>query len=372
MGDQRKPRIAFGVALLLAVVTTPYAASPVWAAFTATTTTASSSLSAKRIFSGTRAVEPHNLHDASNGTDTDNSDLVYASDTLKYVTGNWTNAYSATRYLDFDFEGPNPAGVAVSSVTFDLGYADSKGGGAESACYYFEVRRISTGVVLGTHGSSGASVSCNTANTFVVDHTSIVGEVTSTDLANDLRIRVYMTETAKVANWIDLATVTVTTPYATRTEYADQFNDQSTGTASNQSWGLAASDAANYQSKANWPSSYATTKYLSFTFPASVPTGATINSVSLVHSYRPQAAATLCYYFEVYSGGALIGTHGSSSSDVSCNASATTFVTDTIALPEVSTVALANAVVVKMYMKINPGKPSQHDVVSLRVNYSLT
>ena len=95
-------------------------------------------------------------------------------------------------------------------------------------------------------------------------------------------------------------------------------------------------------------------------------------SVTLTHSYRPQAASTLCYYFEVYNGTTLLASHGSSSSNVSCNSSATTFVTDSISLPEVNSVALANAVTVKIYMRTNPGKPSQQDVVTLGINWSLT
>ena len=362
----------FVVALVLAVVTTPYAAGPVWAAFSSTTTTASSSMTANRVFTGTRTVVAHNVHDASSGTDTDNSDPVYASDALKDITGSWNNAFSATRYLEFDFDGPQPAGLTPTAVTFDFGFADSKGGGADTACYYFEVRRISTGALLNTYGSSGAPVNCNTASSFVVDHTSILSSVGSTDIANDLRIRVYMYESAKVASWVDLATVTVTTASTSITEYAERFIDQSTGTASDQSWKVAYADSYNLQSKSNWPTAYATTKYLSYTFPASLPTGATINSVTLTHAYRPQAASTLCYYFEVYNGTTLLASHGSATSDVSCNTSSTTFVTDSVPLPEVNTVALANAVTVKFYMKTSPGKPSQQDVVTLGINWSLT
>ena len=368
----RSSTLALIVAFVLAAVSTPLAAGPVWAAFSATTTTSSSSMTAKRVFTGTRTVVAHNVHDAANGTDTDNSDPIYASDTLKDITGSWSNNFASTRYLEFDFDGPQPAGLTPSAVTFDFGYADSKSGGADSACYYFEVRRISTGAVLNTYGSSGTPVSCNTSSTFAVDHTSILGDVGSTDIANDLRIRVYMKETAKVANWVDVATITVTTASTSITEYAERFIDQSTGTASDQSWKVAYADSYNYQSKANWPTAYATTKYVSYTFPASLPSGATINSATLTNSYRPQAAATLCYYFEVYNGTTLLASHGSSSSDVSCNTSATTFVTDSISLPEVNTVALANAVTVKMYFKVSSGKPSQQDVVTLGLNWSLT
>ena len=365
--------VAFVVALSLAAVSTPYAASPVWAAFSATTTTASSSMAAKRIFTGTRTVVPHTLHDVSNGTDTDNSDPVYATDSLKYITGTWSNNFAANRYVEYDLDSPQPAGLATTAVTFDFGYADSKSGGADQACYYFEVRRISTGALVNTYGSSTSPISCNTASTFVTDHTSIVGDVGTTDIANDLRVRVYMKETANATvNWIDLATVTVTTANSTITEYDEAYTDQATGTPTTGAWGVANVDAFNYQSKGNWPTSYATTKYVSYTFPSSVPAGATVTGATLTHSYRPQAASTLCYYFEVYNGATLVAAHGSTSSNVSCNTSATTFVTDNVALPEINTVAEANAVTVRIYMKTNPGKPSQQDVVNLAISWSLT
>ena len=369
MRSGRRPKLGVLVAFVLAVVTTPFAASPVWAAFTSTTTTASSSMAAKRIFTGTRTVVAHNLFDATNGTD--NSDPIAASDTLKDATGNWSTAFSATRFLEYDLDGPQPAGLTPTAVTFDFGYADAKNSTSDQACYYFEVRRISTGALVNTYGSSAAPIGCAATNTFVTDHTSILGDVGSTDIANDLRIRVYF-KTNNGASWVDLATVTVTTASTSIVEYAERVNDQSTGTAIDKSWKVAYVDSLNYQSKGNWPTTYATTKYVSYTFPASLPSGATINSVTLTNSYRPVAATTLCYYFEVYNGATLLASHGSSSSDVSCNSSITTFVTDSISLPEVNTVALANAVTVKMYMRSNPGKASQQDVVTLGINWSLT
>ena len=370
MADRSRSNITFVVALVLATISVPYAASPVWAAFTSTTTTTSSSLAAKRIFTGTRTVVAHTLHDVSNGTDTDNSDPASATDSLKYVTGAWSSTFSATRYVEFDLDAPQAAGLATTAATLDFGYTSSKAG--DAACYYFEVRRISTGALVNTYGSSASPVGCRTGTTIGTDHTSIVSDVNSTDVANDLRIRIYMREATNLANWIDLASVTVTTAYGTASEYTKTLNDQSTGTPSGGTWSVDTADAFNYQSKGNWPTAYATTKYVSYTFPATVPTGATVTGATLTHSYRPQAASTLCYYFEVYNGATLLAAHGSTSSNVSCNTSATTFVTDNVSLPEVNTVAEANAVTVKIYMKTSPGKPSQQDVVNLAITWSLT
>ena len=76
-----------------------------------------------------------------------------------------------------------------------------------------------------------------------------------------------------------------------------------------------------------------------------------------------------CWYFEVYNGATLIGTHGSTASPVSCNNTGS-FVTDTVSVPEVDTVAEANNAVVKVYMKISTNKgKTLHDRATLTINY---
>ena len=44
-------------------------------------------------------------------------------------------------------------------------FASTGGAGSGNACFYFEVRRASTGAVLGTYGSSGSPVACSTGAT---------------------------------------------------------------------------------------------------------------------------------------------------------------------------------------------------------------
>ena len=76
-----------------------------------------------------------------------------------------------------------------------------------------------------------------------------------------------------------------------------------------------------------------------------------------------------CWYFEVYNGATLIGTHGSTTSPVSCNNTGS-FATDTVSVPEVDTVAEANNAVVKIYMKISTNKgKTLHDRATLTINY---
>jgi VCBS repeat-containing protein len=125
-----------------------------------------------------------------------------------------------------------------------------------------------------------------------------------------------------------------------------------------------------YVSDSAWSSSFSSARHLDLTFPGYVPGGATVEGATFRHSYRSYAGGTTCYYFEVYSGATLVGTHGSVGVPVSCNAGAT-FVTDTFALPEVNTVALANSVTVRLYVTNSIGGKSEHSLATLGVTYWL-
>jgi hypothetical protein len=169
----------------------------------------------------------------------------------------------------------------------------------------------------------------------------------------------------------DLATVSGTaagTPFAL---YETTITDSTGLTTSTTPWGFAtAGDGAAYQSTANWSTAFSASRYLKLAFPAYVPSAAPVNGVVFKHSYRSATAGTTCLYFEVYSGPNLIGTHGSSGSPVSCNSSTSSYVTDTVSLPEVNTAAIANGVTIKMYLRNSSGlSASQHDLAELRITY---
>ncbi|MGH2838012.1 MAG: hypothetical protein ACRDJY_06655, partial [Thermoleophilaceae bacterium] len=153
--------------------------------------------------------------------------------------------------------------------------------------------------------------------------------------------------------------------------HATQYTD-ATGTPATTKWGLAAGgDGAAFTTAANWASAFSTSRYIKFTFPTYVPASATVNSATLKNYYRPTASGrNACWYFEVYQGTTLIGTHGSAASPISCN-STTTYTTDSVALPEVNTPARANSVVVKGYYNISGSgtRTTQHDLVTLNVTY---
>jgi hypothetical protein len=311
------------------------------------------------------------LRDASAGTgEVNQSDTsAFANDARSASSGNFTTAFSTSRYVQYTYNTPLPAGNATSSVNFNLNYAGT--GSSDTTCFYFDVRRVSTGAVIGTHGSSASPVDCTTGTAFKATTTALP-EVTSTDIANDLQIRVYVTSTGKHPINVDLATVSGTAAGSAFTLYESSFVDSSSGAAGTAvPWSLYGSDATFYTSAANWATTFSTTRYLKLSFPSYVPSGATVNSVTFKHAYRSATSgANVCYYFEVYSGSTLIGTHGSSASPVSCNSSNTTWVTDTVSLPEVTSVSAADNLVVKLYANRNSSGKSQHDLAQLQLTFT--
>jgi hypothetical protein len=108
-----------------------------------------------------------------------------------------------------------------------------------------------------------------------------------------------------------------------------------------------------------------------FTPSVATAAAAVITSAQVQLAYKSATAGDqTCWYFEVYNGATLIGTHGSSGTPVSCN-STTNYVTDVVSVPEVSTPAIANAVVLEVYMKNSGSRKASFDLVQLDVNYYL-
>lgn len=189
---------------------------------------------AKALFSGERVTPAFQVGDASSGSEVDRSSAFAFVDGLTTTTSAWSTAFAADRYLEFDVNDSLASGVAVSSATFDLRFAS---GGAGQACFYFEVRRLSTGAVLGTHGSSGTPVGCVTGTTLVSFSTAIPSVATSS-IANDLRIRVFAKESAGAAIVVDVASVVGSTAYQAFTLYPVMFRDAADTTPEIIPWGL--------------------------------------------------------------------------------------------------------------------------------------
>ena len=125
-----------------------------------------------------------------------------------------------------------------------------------------------------------------------------------------------------------------------------------------------------YVSAAAWTTSFDAARYLGFSFPAYLPAGATVDGATFRHSYRSYTTGTTCYYIEVYEGATLIGAHGSAGAPISCN-SGTSYVTDTVALPEINTVARANSAKIRLYVRNSATGRSEHSLATLGVTYWL-
>ncbi len=319
----------------------------------------------------TIATSAWDLRDASSGVEENASEpTAFAADGRTYETHSFDREFSPGRYVEWSYDAPLEAGVATSSVSFDFRFAAS--GAGDVACFYFEA--ISGGVTIGTHGATtpeGAGSPWCTGSAYKLVSTPLP-EVTSSNVANGLRIRLHGYESGKKPILVDEATVSGTAaPAQAFTLHENALVDAAavSGKVETIPWGLStAGDGAVYASAGKWPSAFSAARYLRLSFPSYVPAGDAVSGVSFVSSYR-SAGGSVCWYFEVYAGGSLIGTHGSASSPVSCSSSTSSFVTDTVPLPEVTTAAQADALAIKMYVDNAAAKQSEHDLAQLRIGY---
>jgi hypothetical protein len=342
------------------------------AGFNSSTTGGAMTVSSKKIFPGTRSTSAWTLRDASGGGAETNADdaLSYADATVK-TTSNWSSAFAANRYLEFDFNGAQPGGISVSTATFNFRMAANSAG--DTACFYIAVYRASTSALLATYGSSGSPIACNSTVVQTTYTQSIASAVTSSTILDDLRVRVYGNESANRPMKVDLATVTGSTAYGSYTAYEQIYRDQASGTAATTNWAVAiAGDGTNYQTASTWSSSFSTLRYLKFTFDPAVPAGSVITSASVDFYYRSVTAGnTACWYMETYNGVTLLGTHGSSVTPISCNTGNTTYSTDNVPLSEITTVANANSLTIKVYMRESGNRRTQIDFARLNLDYYL-
>ena len=356
--------VAVGAALAMFVTTS--------AALAGFSSLASSggSVSTQRIFAGVRSAWPSDVRDASGGgAETNSSDVLSYADGLTVTTKSWSSAFAATRFDDFDFAGGRPAGVPVTSATFNFTFAPSRSN--DDACFYVEVRRASTNALLGTHGSSGSPSACSTGST-VSATVSISAEVTSTDIANDLRLRVYANNSTNRPIKIDLASVTVTTPWFTTTLLEKRWDDEANAASTAALWPLVATDGTAYTTVGNLATTFNAARYVKFTPNQAVPVGAAISGAQVQFAYKSATAGdTTCWYFEVYNGTTLIGTHGSSGAPVSCNAT-TSYVTNTVAIPELDTDAEANGLVLKAFLRNSGSRKASVELVQVDLTYYLS
>jgi hypothetical protein len=296
---------------------------------------------------------------------------AFSGDGRLITTGNWAAAFSNSRHVEFDPNTTLPPGKAVTGATFNFRRAASAAG--DTVCFYVEVLRASNGDLLGAHGNEVAPYGCVTG-TALTTSTVPLPELSTTDLVNDARVRVYSRSSGLRATTIDLATVSGTAAGTPFTLYARRYVDTAGGGLSTTTpWSQAALDGTALAAGGNWATSFQSTRYLQVTFPAYVPGGATVTGAVLRHAYRPTTAGNnACWYAEVYSGGTLIGTHGNAAAPIGCNSSAAAYVTDPVSLSSVNSVARANDLTVRLYFRgtaNGQGRRTEHDLTELDLTY---
>ena len=315
----------------------------------------------------TFATAAYDVQDSSSGTAATQSHPVAFADGANVVLAPWATTFSATRYIEVAFNAPLPAGLTVSGATFNLVFSSAA---ANTTCVYFEVRRGSTNEVLSSHGSATTPFACSSNTTPVTSATALTG-VTTSALANDLKVRLFGSNSASQGSAFDLATISGTTSESSFTLYPGTATDVNGAASTVSPWTLESDDGSIMTSLAGWDTVFSASKYLKVAFPAYVPTGATQISASFRHSYKSAASSTACYYLEIYSGATLVASRGSSTTPFSCNATAS-MVTDVVAITEIDTVAEANSVVIRVYSRNSGGsRKTQYDVARLTVNYSI-
>lgn len=194
-------------------------------------------ISAGRIFRDERTTPAFAITDRSSGAAVDRSSAnAFADDGRYFLTRTWPTAFDTGRYLDLELGGPLPAGLTVTQASLALRMATHAGTG--NVCVYLEVRRVSNASLLSTHGSSASPLACTSGSPYSALSVSL-GAVSSTDIANDLRIRLFARDSAEGPLRIDLTTLIGDTPYSTFALYPVLTREQYSGGTESIPWGLA-------------------------------------------------------------------------------------------------------------------------------------
>lgn len=220
------------------VLVTAATTTGVWTlAVFSNTAQSSTTITAGRIFPGIRTTSGFVVHDASGGgAEVDRSSaFAVVGDGRTVATTAWATAFAANRYLQFDMNAPLPANVGASAITFRLTVASASPSG--TACGYVNVRRISDDGSVATYGSPASPLGCVTGTTPATLVLALPA-ITTTDAANDLRIRVFGRDSAGAGSVIDGAMVTGDTPYSTYTLYPVRYTDAASSTPVSVPWEL--------------------------------------------------------------------------------------------------------------------------------------
>lgn len=335
------------------------------ATFTDTAANSGLAVSTKRIFPGVRTQAAYSIRDFSNGgAESDNSSEFLAADGNTVVTGAWPTAFDTTRYLSWQLSSHLAGGLATSNMTFNLRGNTASG----ILCFYVESRLVSTGALLATHGTPAAPLTCIGAAA-LGDLSVAVPEVTSTEIANDLELRLYASSTTGATSTVDIATVTGSTPYGGFTLPPAVYVDAADGIALTTPWSQASPDGAAYRNDGRWEATFDATRYIDFDVDSDVPASATVTSVTLQHSVKDFNNKTVCWYVETWTS-VRVGTHGSEATPF-CNTGGA-YGTEVISLPEIDTPAEANALTIRVFARASGGaRDTLHDLTTVGINYHL-
>lgn len=313
------------------------------------------------------------VSDVSSGSATNTSNFHAAADGRYDFQLGFQPEFDPNRYLDFHYNSPLRADKQAGSVSFKFNYLGSNAAGSAAAktCFYVEVRRITNDNLLATHGSPTTPLDCVTSLSAFKQVSTALPEVDSTNIANDLKVRVFMSNAASGYVAEDLATLSGSSSSDPFTLYPTQVVNRATGTPTTTPWSLyAGGDGSRYTSNGSWSSSFSSSKHVMLTIPAYVPSTAKDISATFKHSYRSATAgSTSCFAFVVYEGNTAIATHGSSTSPISCNSS-TSFTTDSVAIPSVNSVARANNLKIGVYMRNSASGKTEHDLAEVKIDYT--
>jgi hypothetical protein len=141
-----------------------------------------------------------------------------------------------------------------------------------------------------------------------------------------------------------------------RTVPAQDFRDASSGTESNKSDTLSYADGVVDATSTAIASG--TNRYLEYTMNSAQPGGLGVSSPVFnfrIASAGGAQAGNACFWFDVRSGGSVIGTHGSYAAAAGCSAG-TTQTTLSIPIPEVTSTDQVNGLVVRVYPWETGGK----------------
>ena len=119
----------------------------------------------------------------------------------------WDTVFAGGRYVTFTFPDEAPTSAAVTAASFTLAYRAGLNG--SNSCWYTEVYD-GAGTLIGTHGSSGSPISCNSSDSAWQTDVVTLSELDTGPELNSLQVKVYFKTSGPSAVAVDLARLSET------------------------------------------------------------------------------------------------------------------------------------------------------------------